>query len=440
MRSETYTSLGKYTDQLLDAICVVDTQGRFVEVSAGCERIFGYTQAELIGRSMIEMVHPDDREVTLQTVERIVAGEAQPHFENRYLRKDGEVVYIMWSARWSEADQCRIAVARDITARKRIETMQVATYAISEAAHVADDLDELSKKIHGILGTLIPANKFCIALYDKQSGNISFPYVSNVPDVSHAQGQETALPELQNIDSHTAYAEVIRSGETLLNGDADVGEKRWLGVPLRSRKGTIGVLSVQSYQSSFSEQDKELLQFVSTQIANAIERTQMIERLHHLALFDQLTQLPNRQLFEDRLHLAMARAKRGHEQLALMFLDLDKFKQVNDAFGHSVGDILLEMVARRLELCVRESDTVARFGGDEFVVLLEKIDSPEQSVVVAENIRNSLRQPFELAGQLVSMQPSIGVAHYPMHGRDEKSLLAHADHAMYETKREQRGS
>ena len=432
MASETYASLGKYTDQLLDAICVVDQQGRFVEVSAGCEGIFGYTQNELIGRAMIELVHPDDREITLQTVARIVAGEAQPHFENRYLRKDGEVVYIMWSARWSETDQCRIAVARDITTRKRIETMQAATYAISEAAHIADDLDALFEKIHRILGTLIPANKFSIALYDKQSGNISFPYVSDAP------GQQIALPELQNINSHTSYAEVIRNGETLLSCDADGGENRWLGVPLRSHKGTIGVLSVQSYHSAFSEKDAELLQFVSTQVANAIERTQMIERLHHLALFDQLTQLPNRQLFEDRLHLALARAKRSQEQLVLLFLDLDKFKQVNDAFGHSVGDVLLEKVARRLELCVRESDTIARFGGDEFVVLLEKIDSPEQGVLVAENIRNSLKQPFELAGQLVSMQPSIGIANYPLHGRDEKSLVAYADHAMYETKREQR--
>lgn len=433
MTSETYASLGKYMDQLLDAICVVDQQGHFVYVSAGCERIFGYTQDELIGCPMIVLVHPDDRDITLQTVKRIVAGEAQPHFENRYIRKDGEVVHIMWSARWSEADQCRIAVARDITARKRIETMQAATYAISEAAHIADDLDALFEKIHHIFYALIPANNFSIALYDKQSGKIIFPYVSDKP------GQQVTPPEVQDIHSQSPYAEVIRKGKTLLTGNIGITESgSWLGVPLTSRKGIIGVLSVQSYQSGFTEKDQELLQFVSAQIANAIDRTQMIERLHHLALFDQLTQLPNRQLFEDRLHLALARAKRSQEQFALMFLDLDKFKEVNDVFGHSVGDVLLEKVARRLELCVRESDTVARFGGDEFVVLLEKIDSLEHANLVAENIRNSLRQPFELAGQLVKMQPSIGIANYPLHGRDEKSLLRYADDAMYKSKREQR--
>jgi PAS domain S-box-containing protein len=118
MNTNNFVSLHEYVDQLLDAICVLDAGGRFVYVSAAFEHIFGYTPAEVIGRPMIELVFPDDREITLQTANEIISGKPQPHFENRYIRKDGQIIHIMWSARWLAAERLRIAVARDITKRK----------------------------------------------------------------------------------------------------------------------------------------------------------------------------------------------------------------------------------------------------------------------------------------------------------------------------------
>ncbi|RYY04810.1 MAG: sensor domain-containing diguanylate cyclase [Gammaproteobacteria bacterium] len=438
MTAPTYASLGKYMDLLLDAICVVDSDGRFIYVSAGCERIFGYRQEELIGLQMIDLVFPEDREITLQTVKRIVAGEAQPQFENRYVRKDGEIVHIMWSARWSEADQCRVAVARDITGRKRTEVLQAALYAISEAAHAADDLQALYKSIHCIISGLLPAINFSIALYDQERDQVSFPYHVN-----------ELVPQLQpqKIDSNTPWAYVIQNGQPLLFSSTDENitydlpipknyVHTWLGVPLKSRKNTIGALVVQSYcgNAHYTEKDQELLQFVSTQVATAIERKQIIERLQSLALYDQLTQLPNRRLFHDRLQSALTRAARSGSPLSIFYLDLEKFKAVNDAFGHAMGDLLLEKVARRLEQCVRDSDTVARMGGDEFVVLLENINFPEKSIELAENIRNAFGAAFDLMGEKVHILPSIGISSFPLHGSDEKQLLRYADDAMYAAK------
>jgi PAS domain S-box-containing protein len=115
MQPKAYVPLANVMDLMLDAICVVDVDGRYLFVSAACERIFGYTPEEMLGRPMIELVYPPDRERTLAAAAEIMAGQPKPHFENRYVRKDGQVVHIMWSARWSEADQARIAVARDIT-------------------------------------------------------------------------------------------------------------------------------------------------------------------------------------------------------------------------------------------------------------------------------------------------------------------------------------
>src|SRR5512141_501035 len=167
MKTTHPVPLSNVMDLLLDAICVVDTRGCFVFVSAACERIFGYTPEEMIGRPMIDFVLPEDRPRTLQQADDIVAGRPQPHFENRYVRKDGKVVHIMWSARWSEADQVRVAVARDVTERKRADSMQAALYAISEAAHWGEDLVTLFQQIHQILGGLLPAVNFFVALYDE---------------------------------------------------------------------------------------------------------------------------------------------------------------------------------------------------------------------------------------------------------------------------------
>lgn len=434
MKTDTYASLGKYMDLLLDAICVVDREGYFQYVSASCERIFGYTPEEMIGQQMINFVFADDRARTLQAASEIIAGEPRPSFENRYVRKNGEIVHILWSARWSEADQCRVAIARDVTSRKHTEAVQAALYEISEAAHEADDLYSLFEEIHYIIGSLLPASNLSIALYDQDTNEMSFPYLVD---------EFAQIPEPRQLAPDSPYYKVIHSGQTLLlNAHPSPVSKEpqaysWLGVPLKSRNKIIGVLVVQSYSSGsvYAEKDCELLQFVSTQVATAIERKQLMARLQHFAFYDQLTGLPHRGLFHDRVKSALTRARRNQLQLSLFYLDLDKFKAVNDMFGHTTGDLLLEKVARRLELCVRESDTVARFGGDEFVVLLENIDHLEQSQLIADNIYSALSQPFDLVGNQVQILPSIGIAHYPLHGSDEMQLLRYADEAMYINKK-----
>ncbi|MEO6104080.1 MAG: sensor domain-containing diguanylate cyclase, partial [Pseudoxanthomonas sp.] len=213
--------------------------------------------------------------------------------------------------------------------------------------------------------------------------------------------------------------------------------KYWLGVPLRSSHGTFGALVVKSCTggATHGEHDLELLQFVSAQAAAAIERKRMHARLEHIALYDQLTNLPNRDLLHDRLRTALSRARREHGHLALLYLDLDNFKQVNDNHGHAAGDALLQEVARRLQGCTRESDTVARLGGDEFVVLIEGLRESAHARLIAEKVRRALAAPVLVGGQAVHTPPSVGVAVYPLHGDNEQSLLRHADAAMYRAKR-----
>lgn len=164
------------------------------------------------------------------------------------------------------------------------------------------------------------------------------------------------------------------------------------------------------------------------------ERKAAEAHMHNLAHYDVLTGLPNRALLSDRLQQSIAAAKRERSHMALMFIDLDRFKPINDTLGHHIGDLMLKEVAKRMLECLRESDSAARIGGDEFVVLLPLIETESDAVAVAEKIRNTLEQSFELAGRSLNISSSIGVAVYPGHGGDEKSLLKNADTAMYYAK------
>lgn len=167
---------------------------------------------------------------------------------------------------------------------------------------------------------------------------------------------------------------------------------------------------------------------------NISERKQAEAQMLHLARHDPLTGLPNRALLSDRLQQAMAASRRDGHSLALMFIDLDRFKPINDSLGHAVGDVLLSEMARRIRACVRESDTVARIGGDEFVVLLRTVTGEDAAVSVADKIRCVLAEPVHAGEHRLEVSASIGVALYPEHGDDDLSLTQHADIAMYQAK------
>ncbi len=176
--------------------------------------------------------------------------------------------------------------------------------------------------------------------------------------------------------------------------------------------------------------------FLARSILYAIERKRAQERLTYLAQHDQLTGLINRALFRDRLLHAMARSKRKDHPLAIMLLDLDRFKVVNDTLGHDVGDQLLKSVATRLLECVREVDTIARMGGDEFTAILEGISGVADVLVVAKRIVESIGTPFEVGAHRISIGVSIGITLYPLDDEDIDELLRHADKAMYAAKRQ----
>lgn len=436
---------------LLDGVMLVDARGRIAYVNPACERIFGYTPEEMIGHTMIELVLPEDRARTLEEAQKVMAGELRTGFENRYRRKDGRIVHIMWSARWCEKERMRIGVARDVTERKRAQAVQEAIYTISEAAHLSPSLDELFGEIHGTLASLVSVTDFTVGLCDPQDGQLALRYrshgnrtgnvqASNV-QASNAQGDASAHDTARDGQALELLRQAVRSAHSIMtppHSQTASGNPAscLLAVPLQGRHELFGAMLLQSEPGSgYGDSDRELLHYVSTQIATAVERRRMVEALQHAASYDELTGLPNRRLFLDRMAVALARARRRGEVLALFYLDIDGFKAVNDSLGHAVGDKLLREVASRLTQLVRSEDTVARLGGDEFVVLLESLASPADAQRLADSLAVALCEPYMVDGHRLEATSSVGLATFPAHGDDVECLLNHADRAMYAVKR-----
>lgn len=425
--------LPNFLDLLLDTVFVVDMQGKLVYVSAACERLLGYTPQELIGRSMLDLIVPEDRERTKREAALVMSGLPRTGFENRYIRKDGSWVHIMWSARFSEPDQLRVGVARDVTERRRLEAVQSAIYAISESAQNAENLPALFGDMHRILGGLVPMARFTISI---RGNGLDQPALNCYIDEHGVVSSDSAEPACGHCEH------VMRMARPLIlhdHGPACAAHpshhtetRTWLAMPLISRGQVIGAFVLESEHGAiYSERDIELLNFVSAQIATAVERKQLHAELVRSARHDELTGLPNRRFFNERVQRTLSTHQRQAPLSALLFVDINDFKQVNDSYGHDTGDKLLQEIARRLAAALRQDDSAYRLGGDEFVVLLPAIHRREDASGVAEKLRHQLEKPLRINDTVLHPRASIGVAIYPDDGETLEPLLKRADECMY---------
>lgn len=389
----------------------------------------------------VAMAPEGDRDRLKTLIETVTLHRRAASGEIR-LRQTSGVVHLEVRAAAIELEgrPAALVVARDLSQRRRAEQLQSALYRIAQASTRATSLDTLLPELHEIVGELMYAKNFFIGLINASEDVLEFPYYRD-------EKRPEAPAQLPIKNTVSAY--VIDSGEPLLADRAVIEHflaaqkapaygvipESWIGVPLVRGARTFGVLVVQSYDlnTRYTPADRDLLTFVSGHLAEAIERKQKDEEIHGLAYRDSLTALPNRFLFEDRLRVALSLAERSRASLAVLFIDLDRFKDINDSFGHSVGDGVLRVVAERFRTCLRESDTIARRGGDEFLAMLPDTDQ-DGATLVASKLIESLRAPIEAAGIELTLSTSIGIAVFPENGRDLGSLLKAADIAMYRAK------
>jgi diguanylate cyclase (GGDEF)-like protein/PAS domain S-box-containing protein len=412
-----------------DAVCVVDTEGRYLFVNASFERIFGYRPEEVLGRRMIDLVHPDDREPTLRAAARVMEGHLQRHFRNRYLRKDGRVVDVQWSARWSAINGVRIAVGHEIGELRRAEEVQAALLAIAEAAHTESDLTALLARIHRAIGSLLPADNVHVAMLEPGGRILAYPYWHD--------RVATKLPP-GRLEDDVLVAEVVRTGRSVVHDTRDGdAAAQVVAVPLTTVQGVIGALVVRSAGPLlvWNDADRQRLEFVASQVAAACERSRHRQLLEYLAGHDPLTGLANRHRLRSQLDHVLNEARAAGTAVALLYLDLDGFKAANDTCGHEGGDVVLREVARRLRDTLRQGDAVARLGGDEFVILLPGCGADSAARGIADKVRETLREPFRIGEHALQLSVSIGIAAYPGDGVTPDALLRQADRAMYAAKR-----
>ncbi|MGE4370906.1 MAG: diguanylate cyclase [Burkholderiaceae bacterium] len=426
--------LPKVLDLLLDTVFIVDMSGTLRYVSQSCERIFGYTQEEMIGLSMISLVAPEDRERTQEEARKVTAGFLRVGFENRYIRKDGRLVHIMWSARFAAEEQMRIGVARDITQRKHLQAMQAATYAVFEAAQKSSDLAVLSEALLSVVKNLMSVAVFGIVTGDTVY-DLRLDYLAGDGSLHDKNHKQAVLAHAAAVIQRRQPGSFDTRGGVIDTGSVPPHDVRWLAAPLIADALPLGAIVMKSHdETCFSDKDAELLAFVALQVATALDRKRLHDELVRSARYDELTGLPNRRVFYQRINDALSYAKARNGRVALLFVDIDDFKRVNDRHGHVTGDRVLQVVANRLKSCLRQDDVVFRLGGDEFVVLLDDIRRVDDAAIVARKIQDAVASEIMIDATVVTPSITIGAAVYPEHGKTSQELLVHADKQMYMNK------
>ena len=379
-----------------------------IYMSPSCEQVTGYTVAEFTANPdlIYTLIHPEDRHLMDIHMHYVTQHQDDgSELDFRIVRRDGQIRWIAHSCKAVYSKQGkymgRRGSRRDRTERYHEEESLRMAVAVIDVVNEAVLVTSRDSKIVSV--------------------NPSFTYITGFqPDeVIGKDPRVLADPSMQPMLINDLWRTLVRTGNW--QGEISIQRKNgstcicWVSVNIvRNDAG-----HVTSFVSVFSD---------------ITERKENEQRIHYLAHYDVTTGLPNRALFNDRLRQSLLAAKRYQANLALLFIDLDKFKPVNDRYGHDVGDQLLKEVALRVRGCIRESDTAARIGGDEFVLLLPGTNTEQNVVAVAQKVLQEIERPFEIENHAISISASIGVAIYPEHGEDVRNILKHADHAMYQAK------
>ncbi|MEK6371372.1 MAG: EAL domain-containing protein [Acidobacteriota bacterium] len=398
------------------AIIATDPHGVITVFNSGAERMLGYSAAEMIGLQSILAVHRDDEVAEHAARLAVDYGAHVGGFDGLIRRAAIEGLDEReWT--WVRKDLAPITVVQSVTALRNDEGF------LTGFLHVAADVTE-RKQAEQMLRTQAAAMKAAMDGIGIVDELLEFTYANEALAKLFGWPNAQALLGRSLCDLYEP-PEQVRLVTTVIPMVKERGRWRGEATGLRHNAGT--------FPQEISLTGIEGNSMVCV-VRDITERTYAEEQIKHLAYHDALTNLPNRLLFKDRLTVALSHAQRDHSRLAVLFLDLDRFKIINDSLGHNIGDQLLQAVAARVGACVRESDTVARLGGDEFTLLLPNLVRAEDAAVVAQKILEAVRYPFHIEGREFFTTTSIGISLYPEDGLDAETLIKSADTAMYQAK------
>lgn len=394
-----------YFNNALDLFCVADMHGYFLKLNQQWQQLLGYDLAELKSKPFLAFVHPEDIAATKQAMADLLSHLPVKNFINRYRHQDDSWHWIQWNA-CAKGDLI-YAAAHDISEQKKAEDelrLAALVYQNSSEAMMITDADNCIISIN-------PAFTLC-------TGYTLNDVLGKNPKIL-SSGKQTP--------------EFYRAMWDALNTTG-----RWQGEVYNRRKNSDIFVEWVIINTVFNK-DGSVQRRVAL-FSDISEKKKSEELIWFQANYDPLTKLPNRRLFVDRLQQELLKAERDQQSMGLLFIDLDRFKEVNDGLGHSMGDELLIQVADRLSTCVRKSDTVARLGGDEFTVIVTDLKGNTDIDKIAQNILTALGQPFTLNTSQAYVTASIGIALSPADADDFENLIRYADQAMYAAKNKGRNA
>lgn len=422
-----------------DLIWSADADGNWTFVNRkAVESIFGYEPEEMIGRPVTELADKARVKDGTDAFAAIRGGSESVDYDTVYVNKDGSAVHMNFKAMPIRDEEGNIVgitgTARDMTARiKAEEELRKArdeleirveertkdlTAEIAERKKAEEQLRLAAQVIYATSeAVLITDAEFRITAinpaFTKITGYTEDDIVGKIPHLDDSIGGDDPL-----------YSQMWRAIEEHEHWEGEFWNKRKNGEDY----------AVRASISTITDEDGAVMQYAAL-ISDITERKVAEEKVRYQANYDELTGLPNRSLFLDQLGQSLNRMDRTKKDMALMFIDLDRFKWVNDTLGHDAGDDLLCQVAARMKECIRRVDTVARLGGDEFVIILQEISKAEDTVDIAEKVIEQISRSFTLGRKEASIGASIGITVAPVDGKDSNTLLRNADLAMYAAKK-----
>jgi diguanylate cyclase (GGDEF)-like protein/PAS domain S-box-containing protein len=440
-RDESRQQFCSLFEQHPDSISMVDTNGCYVRINPAAESVLGHRNADVVGRKVGMVYACDDRDELDRLVLEFTRAGKPSRYERIFVREDGSTPLLEGTAVPIVIDGRVTGIfllSRDISDRARDQealTLQArrtaALYRLASEIG-ADPGDQAGSALAFGLTELGFESAFVVTLAGEiltVERNVGVKVPVDAGDSVFAQLFRETIAASRPLEFDDA---ALRT-RAQTAGAARAFCRAFAGIPLDVESGRYGALGFtsRSAMAPLTDFDREFLRAIAELAAVSIERAVEEKRLQDLAHFDTLTGLPNRLLLGDRFAQALAIARRRGEQVGVYFIDIDKFKAINDTYGHRIGDEVLRTVATRLLGATRASDTVARLGGDEFIVLRSGALDATRAQALAGRLRAELEGPCEIEGLHLKISVGIGISVFPCDGEDEATLLARADAALY---------
>jgi diguanylate cyclase (GGDEF)-like protein/PAS domain S-box-containing protein len=438
-------------ENAFDSILIVAHDGTIAYANPACGGIFGARPAELIGKNVLALVHPDDAGPIRATLARLTApddGEPPATLEARFRHHDDH---------WLVTENVLIALelpdsrgvvfnSRDVSEKRRADALLRGRTHLLERIATTAPLEQVLAELLLLVESQADGIRAGIVLFAVDNiggpGAVRQAIAPSLPMVARAALERHALAIAADPDALADGRPRVDDLRLMpaWDGNRDLAEHAGLRtcwtLPIRGAGSwPYGVVALFSRESRSPTDTERALAEMTTYISRiAIERDHAMSQVQHMAHHDALTGLPNRNLLHKTVADAIAHARAEHRMMAVMFIDLDHFKIVNDTLGHHVGDRLLQVVAARLHHCLRQDDSVARLGGDEFVITLHALNNAGEASLVAGKVLAALQAPFSVDNHELHIGASIGIGVYPHDGQEVDLLMKAADHAMYAAK------